>query len=105
MKQSRPFKDKQTLKSLKRLRKQGYTYPSLAFLYSVDISTVYHHVQGLMPRQHVVLDVSSILDSFMVDTGELISLLGLRVVHPKSYHDYLMKDKYPNIAKAMSRVI
>ena len=104
MKQSRPFKDKQTLKSLKKLRKQGYTYPSLAFLFNVDMSTVYHHVKGLMPRQHVVFDIDSIFHSFEVDTGEIISLLGLHVSHPKTYNEYLMKNKYPNISKALSGI-
>ena len=104
MKQSRPFKDKQTLKSLKKLRKQGYTYPSLAFLFCVDTSSIYHHVRGLMPRQHVVLDVYSIMGSFEVDTERIISLLGLHVSHPKTYSEYLMKNKYPNITRAMSKV-
>ena len=104
MKQSRPFKDKQTLKSLLKLRKQGYTYPSLAFLFSVDTSSIYHHVRGLMPRQHVVLDVGSIFHSFDIDTGEIISLLGLHISHPKTYNEYLAKDKYPIITKALNRV-
>ena len=104
MKESRPFKDKQTLKSLKKLRKQGYTYPSLAFIFNVDISTVYHHLHGQMPRQHLLISLNSVLESFEIDVGGIISLLDLHIKHQKTYQEYLLKDKYPNITRAMNKV-
>lgn len=80
----------------------GYTYPSLAFLFNVDHSSIYHHVRGLMPRQHIAIDVGEFVRSFSVDIGEVISLLGLHV--HKNYKDYFNVDKYPNITRAMSKV-
>ena len=83
----------------------GYTYPSLAFLFGVDFSTVYYHVKGLMPRQHFTFDIDSIFHSFDIDTERIISLLGLRAIsRNKTYNEYLMKDKYPNTTKALSRL-
>jgi hypothetical protein len=44
------------------------------------------------------------MGSFEVDTERIISLLGLHVSHPKTYSEYLAKDKYPIITKALNRV-
>jgi hypothetical protein len=104
MKQQRPFRDKKTLDSLKTLRKKGYTYPSLAFIFNVDFSTVYHHVKGLMPRQHVVFNVGEILGSTSVNVGDLIAILHLEVKHPKNYAEYLKRNEYPIITRALSNI-
>ena len=107
-KSQRVFRDKDKLKTLKELRKKGYTYHSLAFLYSVDFSSIYHHVKGVTPQSHLVLNLSNLLSCFQVDTSDILSLLDLHVKQQKSYEDYLreneQKRRFPNILRLTGKV-
>ena len=106
MKQSKPFKDKQTLKNLRSLREKGYTYHSLAFLYGVDFSTVYYHVRDIHPKETISFSIPrifSLLGLGTIEISEIIASLGIRT-REKSYREYFDELRYPNIKRALGRV-
>ena len=100
MNRPRVFKDKHTLNSLVKLRQKGYSLHSLAFIFNVDFSSVYHHVKDIKSDNDISLTLPNILSTFQVDTTSILHLLDIHSRQLKSYADYLKEDrersKYPN---------
>jgi len=87
-----PFKSQETLNKMLTLRAKGWTYKSLASVYGVDHSSIYHQckkngVKLIIPM--VSFNVSDIIGLF--DNSKFInSILAISIrKKPTSYLDYL----------------
>lgn len=75
------FKDVDKLKDMLEMRKQGWTYESLAIVFGVDHSSIYKacKIRGIVRmKEPISIDLPTILDE-----------LGIRPIQEKSYRDYL----------------
>lgn len=99
----RVFKTKKSIQSLIKLRRKGYTYESLAFIFGVDFSSIYHHCKGVTPKGHLVFHPDNFMSSLRIDEKSIISLLDIHLPHQKTYKEYLyesrMRDRFPNTYK------
>ncbi len=80
------FGDKELLESMFRLRRKGWTYMSLAIVYGVDFSSIYHECKKFnvkRSKKTVELSVKSVLDG-----------LGIKAKKEKMYQDYLREAGY-----------
>lgn len=97
---NRVFKNKKNLESLIRLRRKGYTLKSLALIFNVDFTSVYHHVKGIKSENVLILTLSNIFLTFQVDYISIIHLLDIHPKQQKTYAEYLaesrQRDRFPN---------
>lgn len=93
MNYNRVFKQPENLESMIRLRKAGYTYKSLAFIFGVDHSSIYHHCKNIIPSHKLVFELANILGVFQVDTSDILILLNIGTKREKTYADYLSESK------------
>lgn len=80
------FSNKRKLELMLRLRKEGWTYHSLGFVFGVDYTSIYGECKKFnvkKEKENVDLSVRSILTN-----------LGIRARKVKSYEDYLMQAGY-----------
>lgn len=90
------FKNEDKLRKMLELRRQGWTYQSLALIYGVDHSSIYNwckikHIPR--PKEPISLDLS-----------QLLSQIGFEVKRDKTYADYLFDEKrrkYPKLYEAL----
>ena len=93
------FKDKQLLDTMIAMRRQGWTYETLALIFKVDHSSIYkackiRHIRR--PQKTLSLDLPNILYE-----------VGIKPPKEKTYQDYLVEDKYrkyPNLKKIIVTV-
>lgn len=82
----------QELKEILHLRKHGWTYHSLAFMYGIDHSSVYHLCKKYGAerlQKEVVFDVPTIIE-LSQSTNSLDSILAIAIKpKPTSYAEYL----------------
>jgi hypothetical protein len=85
----RPFKivfsDKNKLEAMIELRKQGWTYHSLALVFGVDFSSIYHECKKF--------HVEKGKDNIDFTPRSIIHLLEIKAQEPKMYADYLREYK------------
>lgn len=89
---NRVFGDKDTLKSMLKLRRQGFTYHSLGFIFGVDHSSIYHHCKNIVPLKRIAFELPSVISTFLVDTRDIISLIEIRPKRDKTYSEYLKEE-------------
>ena len=82
------FKNPALLDSMLSLRRQGWTYESLALLFKVDHSSIYkackiRHI--IRPRITLSIYIPGIIDA-----------IGIKPLKEKTYQDYLEEDRYRN---------
>lgn len=77
--------DEKLLEKMLELRRQGWTYVSLAFIFGVDHSSIYKwcKVRGI-PRPSVTR---------AIDVPTIISQFGYESRHEKTYAEYLREDR------------
>lgn len=83
------FKDKQKLSTMISLREKGWTYKSLALVFGVDYSSIYHECK----KFHVEKRGESV--DFSVRS--LLTNMGIEAKKERMYADYLREAGYrPN---------
>lgn len=83
---TRVFRDKGNLEEMLSLRRKGWTYHSLAFLYGVDHSSIYHECKKF--------EVEPIKKKVSFSIKSVLSMLEIKVKGPKTYNDYLREAGY-----------
>lgn len=86
---------KKELDELISLRKKGWTYESLAFLYGVDHSSIYHLCKkyGAEPGTHrISFDFPAVIEAVNPQV-DVISILESVRRKPVCYADYLLSIK------------
>lgn len=76
------FKDKKKLDAMLEFRRKNWSYFSLAFIYGVDHSSIYH----LCKKYHVGKEGK---DTVKFDPKVVLELLDIHAKHVKTYADYL----------------
>ena len=108
MNRPRIFKDKHTLQSLVKLRQNGFTLHSLAFIFNADYSSIYHHVKGIKSKDEKTLYLSKLIEIIEPDYSSVLSMLEINTKQLKTYADYLREDrernKFPNSRLILGRV-
>lgn len=97
MKKRTPFKfifdDKKKLNEMLELRKKGWTYVSLGFLYGVDFSSIYHECK----KFHVEPPVKATRSNkagIVLSPDNILKVVGLKPKKIKTYADYLKDAGY-----------
>ncbi len=87
------FKQDEILQEMLHLRKRGWTYKSLASLYGVDHSSIYHWCKKFNVECPVPIVSIDIKDIIALTQPNLVSILSV-VFKPKpmSYSDYLKQS-------------
>ena len=100
MSYNRAFKDEHELRGMVKLYRKGYTLKSLAFIYDVDFTSIYHHVKGIKTNKRITLTLPNILSVFQVDLTSILNLLDIHPKQLKTYEEYLresrMRNRFPN---------
>ena len=81
------------LEEILALRKKGWTYQSLAFLYGVDHSSIYHLCKKYGAERgenEIVFDLPAVIDAVnpQIDVGSILSVIRHK---PSSYAEYLLQ--------------
>lgn len=88
------FNDKKKLDLLLDLRRQGWSYFSIAFIFGVDHSSIYHECKKFsVEKNHETID-------FSVRT--ILHNLDIKVPKVKMYKDYLRDAGYRYIPRIYS---
>ena len=86
------FKNEAQLNEMIRLRREGWTYKSLATIYGVDHTSIYFWCKKMsIPRPVITISL---------DISEILDKMGIKVRRHKSYADYLKEQqdrKFPNL--------
>lgn len=78
-------KDEKLLEKMLELRRQGWTYVSLGFIFGVDHSSIYKWCKvKRIPRPSVTI---------AIDVPTIISGFGYQSRHEKTYQEYLQEDR------------
>lgn len=80
------FRNKHKLDSMLSLRKMGWTYMSLALLYGVDYTSIYHECKKF--------NVKKEKDSVDFSVRSILNDLGIHAKKEKTYADYLREAGY-----------
>lgn len=73
------------LNDMLQLRRKGWTYVSLAFIFGVDHSSIYKWCKiRHLPKPDTTISI---------DVSSLISRFGYKTRHLKTYQEYLMESR------------
>lgn len=93
------FKDREKLKDMLEMRKQGWTYESLAIIFGVDHSSIYKACK--------IRGIVRIKEPISIDLSLILNELGIKPREEKSYQDYLEEQhrrKFPKLYAVQTTV-
>ena len=106
-KSQRIFTNPDNLNSLIKLRKKGYTLKSLGLMFNVDFTSIYHHVKGIVPSGHLIINLSDFISLSNPDVTDILSIFDIKLKDNLAYSDYIKRlnhRKYPNINRALNKI-
>jgi hypothetical protein len=85
------FKDPHKKNNMLSLRRQGWTYLSLAFIYGVDHTSIYYEC-----KKYKIANPVNTVD---FSPKSIVNLLGISLPKDKNYSDYLREAGYERLSQ------